>query len=145
MSIVFFDFKYALKQHEKILEISGGFPGYKDKEYLQTIIDHVKNNSYYPTFSAKLAYVVFSISTGHIFNDGNKRTAIALGSYLLELNGLGGNVGSFIVHMEYLVIWLVERKISRSTFNRAVESIVLTGDLGESVQLETLRELSDEA
>jgi death-on-curing protein len=142
MKIVYFDLKHALEQHKRVLEISGGLHGYKDVSQLESVIAHIQNDSYYPNFLEKLGYLVFSVSTGHAFNDGNKRTAIALGSYFLEINELGGTVGAFIVHMEYLVVWLVERKISRDSFERATQSILDEGDLSESIQIELVKQLS---
>ncbi len=145
MKITYFDFKHALEQHEKILEISGGLHGYKDISQLKSVIVHIQNDSYYPSFLEKLAYLIFSVSTGHAFNDGNKRTAIALGSYFLEINELGGTVGAFIVHMEYLVVWLVEKKITRNSFKRVIQSIIDEGDLNESIQMELLKQLDEHA
>jgi death on curing protein len=143
MKIAYFDLKHALEQHKRVLEISGGLRGYKDISQLESAIAHIQNDSYYPSFLEKLAYLIFSVSTGHAFNDGNKRTAIVLGGYFLEINELGGAVGTFIIHMEYLVVWLVEKKISRDSFLRAIQSILEEGDLSESIQLELLEQLRE--
>jgi len=143
MTIAYFDFKHALEQHKRVLEISGGLHGYKDVSQLKSVIAHIQNDSYYPSFLEKLAYLVFSVSTGHAFNDGNKRTAIALGGYFLEINELGAIVGTFIVHMEYLVVWLVEKKITRNLFERAIQSILEEGELNESIQIELLKQLGE--
>lgn len=42
----------------------------------------------YPSISDKAAFYMFSISTGHIFNDGNKRTGLEAALLFLKLNGV---------------------------------------------------------
>ena len=49
-------------------------------EKLSSILELIKNNTYYPTFYKKAAYLFIALSTGHYFENGNKR--IALFSYL---------------------------------------------------------------
>jgi hypothetical protein len=39
-------------------------------------------------FESKLTHLVYSVNKSHCFNDGNKRTSIALGAFFLEINGL---------------------------------------------------------
>ena len=141
MKLIYFDLKYALKVHKKIIEISGGAMGYRDKDYLSAIVDFAKDDDYYPTFPDKVSYIFFSVAKSHVFTDGNKRTAIALASYLLELNGFGDSVGIFIIHMESIVVWLVENKVSREVVTKVIESILRTGDLEEEILLLLIGEL----
>ena len=41
----------------------------------------------YPSISHKAAFYMFSIVTGHIFQDGNKRTGLEAALLFLKLNG----------------------------------------------------------
>lgn len=44
---------------------------------LESILELIKNNNYYPSYYKKAAYLFTSISTGHYFSNGNKRLALA--------------------------------------------------------------------
>lgn len=81
MELVYFDLKHAQKTHDKIIEISGGIQGAIDLGRLDSIIDQIKNDDYYPEFEDKLTHLVYSVNKGHCFTDGNKRTSIALGAF----------------------------------------------------------------
>ncbi len=48
MNFLYFDLKYAIKTHDKVLEISGGISGIKDVGLLESVVEHVKNDDYYP-------------------------------------------------------------------------------------------------
>ncbi|MCK5510663.1 Fic family protein [Candidatus Parcubacteria bacterium] len=45
-------------------------------EKLKSTLDLVKNDTYYPTFFDKAAYIFISLSAGHYFINGNKRLAL---------------------------------------------------------------------
>ena len=42
----------------------------------------------YPTITDKAAFYMFSIVTGHVFQDGNKRTGLGAARIFLRMNGL---------------------------------------------------------
>ncbi len=79
--ILYFDLKHAIQTHDKIIEISGGSLGMHDVGLLESVIEHVRNDKYYPTISDKLTHIVYSVAMNHAFSDGNKRSAIALGGF----------------------------------------------------------------
>ena len=47
----------------------------------------------------KLIYLVFSFNEKHDFNDGNKRTSIALGLFFLIVNDLDVLLNKFVIEM----------------------------------------------
>lgn len=81
MKFVYFDFDYALREHDYIIEHSGGFGGAKDLGQLHAALDFVKEDMYYPNLEDKVSYLFYSINKNHAFNDGNKRSSIALSAY----------------------------------------------------------------
>ncbi|MBJ2869426.1 type II toxin-antitoxin system death-on-curing family toxin, partial [Salmonella enterica subsp. enterica serovar Derby] len=83
----YFDVTYAVITHDWIIEESGGLKGTKDIGQLESPLEHIQNDWYYPEIEDKLTHLVFSINKNHAFNDGNKRSSLALGAYFLELNG----------------------------------------------------------
>ena len=113
-----------MKIHNKVLKLSGGLKGYKDKLGLKKVCDFVQNDLYYPEFLDKLEYIIFSISKNHFFNDGNKRTSIAVGAYFLIENGYDKKITEYIRDMEDAVIELVENKISREKFKENLKKYI---------------------
>ena len=64
MAYIYFDVVHATHTHDKILEISGGLPGVIDQGQLESILDHIQNDDYYPTFEEKLTHLVYAINKG---------------------------------------------------------------------------------
>lgn len=136
--ILYFDLKHAIQTHDKIIEISGGSLGMRDYGLLESIIEHVRNDDYYPTIIDKLTHIVYSVAMNHAFTDGNKRSAIALGGFFLEINGYGRRLGTFIIEMENIVLWVAQNKINRDLLLRIIESLIEQGELKEEIKLELL-------
>lgn len=134
-SIVYLDLKYAIKTHDKIIEISGGKLGIHDIGLLESVLEHVKNDDYYPSLCDKLTHLVFSVAMNHAFADGNKRSSIALGAFFLEINGYGKRVGTFIVEMENIVLWVAQKKVNKDFLSVIINSILEEGEFSEEVKL----------
>lgn len=60
----------------------------------------------------------------HAFIDGNKRTAIILGAYFLELNGYEHVVSNYIKEMENYIVWTMEVRINVDILMKKLEHIV---------------------
>ena len=116
MGIEYFEIEKILEIHDNIINISGWLSGYKDKEGVNQVIDFMQNVLYYTNFVEKLAYLIFSISKNHFFNDGNKRTALVSGLFFLTINGYFSKLDLYVIEMEYTIVDLVENKISRDEF-----------------------------
>ena len=86
--MIYFPFEHAVKEHDRIIDISGGMPGVRDTGQLASTLEFIKEDTYYPELVEKLTYLVHSIAMNHCFHDGNKRSSIVLGAYFLEINGL---------------------------------------------------------
>ena len=89
-----------LHVYEKTVDESGGgFSGIRDRERLESVLEFVQNDMYYPTFEDKLTFLVSRICTGHLFDDGNKRMSLTLGVYFLHKNGRFWAATTFMTHM----------------------------------------------
>lgn len=139
--ILYFDLKHAIQTHDKIIEISGGSLGIHDVRLLESVIQHVKNDNYYPSLPDKLTHIVYSVAMNHAFSDGNKRSAIGLGGFFLEINGYGRRVGTFIIEMENIVLWVAQKKISKDLLFEIIESLLERGELAEEIKLKLLSKL----
>jgi death-on-curing protein len=131
----YFELKHAIIIHDKIIEITGGLHGNRDIGLLESLTDHVRNDTYYPKITDKLTHIVYSIAMGHAFNDGNKRSSIALGGLFLVINGYGRLIGTFFVELENIVLWLAEHKIDKNFLFEIIKAIVEYGELSEEIKL----------
>lgn len=122
--------------HDKILEISGGLGGVKNHGYLESPLEHIQNDLYYPEFEDKLTHLVFSINKLHAFEDGNKRTAVAIGAQFLELNGFGYVVTKFIREMENITVCVANDIIDKDFLGEIISSIVYEDDYDENLKVQ---------
>jgi len=135
LKIFYFDTKHAVKEHDWIIDNSGGLSGLKEIGLLDSALEHIQNNLYYPTFEEKLKHLIIAVNKFHPFNDGNKRSSLVLGAYFLKLNGYDYCVNKFIFEMENIVVWLAEGKINDELLLDIVKSIIEEDDFNESIKL----------
>lgn len=146
MRIFYFDVRYAVEIHDFIIEKSGGMRGiYPDgRGKLESVLEHIQNDLYYPNFEDKLVHLVYSINKLHAFCDGNKRASLTLGAYFLELNGYDYCTRRFFIEMENVVVWLAESKISKELLAKLIQSIIDGEDeYGESLKYELICAVQD--
>ena len=136
--ILYFDVKHAIKVHDYIIEVSGGLHGYRDIGLLESVLDHIQNDMYYPSLHEKLTHLVFSVNKFHAFNDGNKRASISLGAYFLELNGYKFCVKAFVLCMENIVVWVAEGKVNKELLGEIICSLIEEDDYSESLKLKII-------
>lgn len=135
----YFDVSHAIRTHDWIIENSGGMAGTKDIGQLESPLEHIQNDLYYPELEDKLTHLVFSINKNHAFHDGNKRSSLALGAYFLELNDFDYIVHHFIVEMENIAVWVADNVINKSLLHQLITSILYDDDYSESLKLELYR------
>ena len=143
MKIFYFDIQHAIEVYDWIIDNSGGLHGANDLGLLESALQHIKNNLYYPDFQSKLTHLVFAINKLHAFNDGNKRSSIALGCYFLELNGYDYAVQNFAMEMENISVWLAEGKISKELLLEIIESLIYEEDYSEELKLKIANAISE--
>ncbi|WP_031599036.1 type II toxin-antitoxin system death-on-curing family toxin [Ferrovum myxofaciens] len=137
-AILYFDVKHAVEVHDYILEVSGGLHGQRDIGLLESALDHIQNDLYYPTMLDKLTHLIFAVNKFHAFNDGNKRASISLGAYFLELNGYDYCVQSFVLRMENIVVWVAEGKIDKDLLSEIFLALIEEEDYSESLKLKII-------
>lgn len=140
---LYFDAGHAIDVHDWIIEHSGGLPGLKDQGQLESVLHHIQNDDYYPSFDAKLAHLVFGINKFHAFNDGNKRSSLTLGAYFLTLNGYDYCVPQFVLQMENIVVALAEGRIDKDLLQRLIISLIEEDDFSDALKLELLESMGD--
>ncbi|MEN4832891.1 MULTISPECIES: type II toxin-antitoxin system death-on-curing family toxin [Pantoea] len=77
--------------HDRLLAVLPGIKGMPEPQRAEAIIYRVQNQLYYEgvedIFVLAAIYLI-AISRGHIFNDGNKRTAFFVTMVFLNRNGI---------------------------------------------------------
>jgi death-on-curing protein len=138
LPLFYFDVEHAVKTHDWIIDHSGGLSGTKNVGQLESVLDLIQNDLYYPNLEEKLTHLVFSINKFHAFNDGNKRSSLVLGAYFLEVNGYDYCLKKFVFEMENIVVWVAENKIDKVLLQEIITSIIMDDDYPEALKLKII-------
>jgi len=141
MKLIYFDSNYVVTIHDKILDISGGISGVKNIGNIDSPLNHIQNDDYYPTFEEKLTHLVFCLNKFHGFNDGNKRASIGIGAFFLEVNGLDSIVDKFIIEMENIAVAVADNVVDKDLLYEIICSILNEIDYNESLKLKIVNAL----
>lgn len=123
------DHAYSLEQaidaHQRTVEVSGGgLLGQLDMGKLDSVLGHVRNDDYRPTFEDKLTHLFFCACKFHCFQDGNKRIAISLGAQFLLLNGYVFVAGTFIKEMENITFHVASDNVDKMLLREIIEAVI---------------------
>lgn len=134
----YFDIAHAIKVHDEIIEKSGGLTGVKDIGNLESVLEHIQNDMYYPTLEHKLTHLCFSVNKNHAFSDGNKRSSIALSAYFMEVNGFDFQVTRFIGEMENISVDVADNRIDKDLLHEIVCAILYEYEFSEELKLKII-------
>ncbi len=132
---LYFDLHHAIAVHDWIIAHSGGRAGTIEIGNLESPLSHVQNDDYYPNLEEKLTFLVYSINKNHAFDDGNKRSSIALGAYFLKLNGYGYLIERFVIDMENIAVWVADNVIDRQFLLELITSIIHEDEYPDELKL----------
>lgn len=140
MDIIYFSGIEEVSQiHSKTIDISGGgLKEFKDLGQIESILEHIKNDEYYPEFIDKLTHLVFCTNKFHCFNDGNKRLSIALGGMFLLKNGYLSIVRDFLFKMEPIAYHIAAGKVSKDFLKEILYSILYEDEYSEEIKLKLM-------
>jgi death-on-curing protein len=85
--------------------------------------------------------LIFSFNKFHAFNDGNKRTSIAMGAFFLEINGLDFFINKFIIEMENIAVTVADNIINKDLLFEIITSIINEEDYNEILKLKIINAL----
>ncbi len=137
MSIIYLTVEEAIETHRKtIIHSGGGASGQLNIGQLESVLEHIKNDDYYPKFEDKLTHLFFGTCKFHCFEDGNKRLAITLSAHFLLKNGYMAVAKTFFVVMENISYEVASGKISKELLNEIITAIMDgTYDYNEELKL----------
>lgn len=135
----------VIETHKLTVQVSGGgSDGILDIGKLESVLQHIQNDDYYPTFEEKLNHLVFSANKFHCFEDGNKRISITLGAQFLLDNGYMFVTSKFIREMENISYHLAAGVIDRNFLLEIITSIIYEADYSEELKLRIANAISTE-
>jgi death-on-curing protein len=125
MDLVYITIEQAVEIHAKTVEVSGGGSlGVLDKGRLESVLEHIQNDGYYPTFLNKITHLFFSANKFHCFQDGNKRLAITLSAQFLLNNGYMYCVGDFMRQMENVSYHVAAGRIDKDLLFDLIDAVI---------------------
>lgn len=143
MALVYLTLEQAIETHAKTVEVSGGGTlGHLELGKLDSVLQNIQNDDYYPSFEDKLAHLFFSACKFHCFQDGNKRIAITLSAQMLLLNGYLYCAGSFIREMENISYHVAAGNIDKDLLREVITAHLLEDSDNEALKLKILNAIS---
>ncbi len=143
MALVYLTLEMAVETHAKTVEVSGGgVQGALELGKLDSVLAHIQNDDYYPTFEEKLTHLFFSACKFHCFQDGNKRIAITLCAQMLLLNGYMYCVESFMREMENISYHVAAGNIDRDLLHEVIMAHLARDADSEALKLKIWHAIS---
>ncbi|MBQ9684640.1 type II toxin-antitoxin system death-on-curing family toxin [Candidatus Saccharibacteria bacterium] len=127
LEVFYYPYEDLLEKHREIIVKSDDTedPGVRHPDSIKSILDFIRNDSYYPTITDKVTHLVFSIASRQDFLAANKRTAIVAGAYFLEINSFSqAVVGNFISEMEKYVLMVATKTINKEMLRRIINDLI---------------------
>jgi len=136
--------EHAIETHALTVEKSGGGTlGVLEIDKLVSVLGHIQNDDYYPTFEEKLTHLFFCSCKFHCFQDGNKRIAITLSAEMLLVNGYLFCTNHFIREAENISYHVAAGNISKELLGRWMAAILSGEEDDESLKLEIFNAISN--
>ena len=133
--IIYLTLEQAKAIHRKTITYSGGgIYEILDIDKLDSVLQHIQNDDYYPTFVDKLTHLFFCTCEFHCFADGHKRLAITLSLQFLLFNGYLGIAQNFMSITENISYYVAAGKISKELLHKIMIAI-LDGTYAEDEEL----------
>ena len=141
--LVYITLDQAVETHRKTVEVSGGGElGSLDLGRLDSVLEHIQNDLYYPSFEDKLTHLFFSANKFHCFKDGNKRIAISLGAQFLLLNGYVFVTTRFMREMENISYHVAAGLIDKELLKEIICAVIEDRMDDEELKLQIFRAIS---
>ena len=123
--IIYLTLDQAKAIHAKTIQYSGGGTTEPlDTGKLESVLAHIQNDDYYPTFIDKLTHLFFCTCEFHCFADGNKRLAITLSAQFLLFNGYMSVAKNFFAITENISYHVAAGKIGKDLLHEIMTAIM---------------------
>ena len=110
---------------------------------LDSVLQNIQNDDYYPTFVDKITHLFFCTCQFHCFADGNKRLAITLSAQFLLFNGYMAIAKNFFSVMENISYQVAAGKIDKTLLLEIMTAVMAeTYDYDEALKLKIYNAIS---
>ena len=143
--IIYLTLEQAEAIHKKTIKYSGGgiYQSLNIGE-LDSVLQHIQNDEYYPTFVDKLTHLFFCTCKFHCFADGNKRLAITLSAQFLLFNGYMAIAQNFMSITENISFHVAAGQISNDLLHKIMTAIMDgTYEQDETLKLEIMNAIAE--
>lgn len=123
--LIYITLDQAVEIHRKTIQYSGGgtFEHF-DLGRLDSVLQNIQNDDYYPTFEDKITHLFYCTCEFHCFADGNKRLAITLSAQFLLINGYMSIAKTFFTVMENISYHVAAGKIDKILLHRIMAAVM---------------------
>ena len=143
MALTYLTLEQAIDIHAKTVEVSGGGTlGHLELGKLDSVLQNIQNDDYYPSFEEKLTHLFFSACKFHCFQDGNKRIAITLSAQMLLFNGYMYCVSSFLREMENISYHVAAGNIDKDLLLEIITAHLMEEEDNEALKLKILHAIA---
>lgn len=145
MQITYLTLDQAIDIHRNTVEVSGGGSlGHLELGKLASVLEHIQNDDYYPSFEDKLTHLFFCACKFHCFQDGNKRIAITLCAQMLLLNGYLYCATAFLREMENISYHVAAGNISKELLGEVIQAAINRTIDSEELKLKILEAITSD-
>ncbi len=143
MAVIYLTIEQAIETHRNTVEVSGGGTfEHLDVGKLESVLDHIQNDVYYPSLEDKLTHLFFSANKFHCFADGNKRIAITLCAQMLLFNGYMFWVEEFLHEMENISYHVAAGNIDKDLLHEIITAFLAKEMDDEGLNLKIFNAIS---
>lgn len=135
MEYKYFEKEHALKIVANMLEKTGDKLNIIKPGNIESPLEFIKGDFYYPTIEEKVTHLFYSFNKNHYFLDGNKRASVVLESFLLEINGYDFVVTNFMRRIENFSIYVAEDKVDKGFILEIITSLLNEDDFSEELKI----------
>lgn len=127
MTFLYLDLHYVILIHDSIIESRWWLAWTKDEQQIESTLQHIQNNDYYPELIDKVTHLFFWLCKFHCFNDWNKRTTLSVTKVFLEMNW--HTLDDFLINMEDIIVDVADDKISKEKLHEILYFYINEKDL----------------
>ena len=144
--IIYISIEQAKIIHEKtILYSGGGTYEHFDLGVLESVLENIRNDDYYPTFEEKITHLFYCTCKFHCFADGNKRLAITLSAQFLLFNGFMAAAKNFFTAMENISYHVASGDINKELLLRIMTALLDgTYEFDEELKIDIYNAISND-
>ncbi|WP_276951498.1 type II toxin-antitoxin system death-on-curing family toxin [Helicobacter rodentium] len=112
--------------HQQMIEAMQGLKEVNPQqiELLESALQQIQNDDYYPNFIDKLTHIVFACVKFHPFLDGNKRTALLVARTFIVMNYPKILLENFYQNLEDVVVAVAEGKTTKEELREILQNLL---------------------